>query len=107
MGIIEPDEHQHRLHYDTLAVKSFMVMAALEMATVIDFMLEEACGHCRWCQCHLITAFEGSFEQLVKRVAEAIDFGLHPNVKKTMVLNHREPPSQGTTLPEVVLRYKK
>lgn len=26
MGITEPDEHQHRLHYDTLAAKSFMVM---------------------------------------------------------------------------------
>lgn len=26
MGITEPDEHQHRLHYGTLAVKSFMVM---------------------------------------------------------------------------------
>lgn len=42
---------------------------------------------------NVITAFEGSFEQLVRRVAKSIDFGLYPNVRKMMILNHREPPS--------------
>lgn len=56
---------------------------------------------------NVITAFEGSFEQLVRRVAKSIDFGLYPNVKKMMILNHREPPSQGTAVPETVLRNEK
>lgn len=33
------------------------------------------------------------------RVVRAIDFGLHLNVKKTMVLNLGEPLSQGTIPP--------
>lgn len=49
VGSLESDQHQQQPHYDTLAAKSFMVMAVLEMAAVMGFIQEEACGHHRWC----------------------------------------------------------